>query len=108
MSITYDKGVFALDTDRTSYIFRVTKFRHLEHIHYGERVRASDAEALSVKHDIQLGSSVMYDESDDCYCLDNLCLEWSGVGRGDYRQTPIEAKMPDGSFSSDFLYDSHE
>lgn len=108
MSITYDKGVFALDTDRTSYIFRVTKFRHLEHIHYGERVRVSDAEALSVKHDIQLGSSVMYDESDDCYCLDNLCLEWSGVGRGDYRQTPIEAKMPDGSFSSDFLYDSHE
>ncbi len=108
MSITYDKGVFALDTDRTSYIFRVTKFRHLEHIHYGERVRASDAEALSVKHDIQLGSSVMYDESDDCYCLDNLCLEWSGVGRGDYRQTPIEVKMPDGSFSSDFLYDSHE
>lgn len=108
MSITYDKGVFALDTDRTSYIFRVTKFRHLEHIHYGERVRASDAEALSLKHDIQLGSSVMYDESDDCYCLDNLCLEWSGVGRGDYRQTPIEAKMPDGSFSSDFLYDSHE
>lgn len=108
MSITYDKGVFALDTDRTSYIFRVTKFRHLEHIHYGERVKASDAEALSVKHDIQLGSSVMYDESDDCYCLDNLCLEWSGVGRGDYRQTPIEAKMPDGSFSSDFLYDSHE
>lgn len=108
MSITYDKGVFALDTDRTSYIFRVTKFRHLEHIHYGERVKASDAEALSVKHDIQLGSSVMYDESDDCYCLDNLCFEWSGVGRGDYRQTPIEAKMPDGSFSSDFLYDSHE
>lgn len=108
MSITYDKGVFALDTDRTSYIFRVTKFRHLEHIHYGERVKASDAEALSVKHDIQLGSSVMYDESDDCYCLDNLCLEWSGVGRGDYRQTPIEVKMPDGSFSSDFLYDGHE
>mgnify|MGYP002518161109 FL=1 len=108
MSITYDKGVFALSTDSTSYIFRVTKFKHLEHIHYGERVKASDAEALSVKHDIQLGSSVMYDTSDNCYCLDNLCLEWSGVGRGDYRQTPIEAKMPDGSFSSDFLYEGHE
>ena len=81
VSITYDKGVFALRTDRTSYIFRVTKFKHLEHIHYGERVETSDAEALSVKHNIQLGSSVMYDTSDDCYCLDNLCLEWSGVGR---------------------------
>lgn len=108
MGITYDRGVFALDTDSTSYIFRLTKFKHLEHIHYGERVYASDAEALSVKHDIQLGSSVMYDTSDDSYCLDALCLEWSGVGRGDYRQTPIEAKMPDGSFSSDFLYEGHE
>ena len=104
MSITYENGVFALDTRRTSYIFRVTKFRHLEHIHYGEHVEISDAQPLASKHDIQLGSSVMYDTADDNYCLDNLCLEWSGVGRGDYRQTPVEAKMPDGSFSSDFLY----
>lgn len=108
MSITYENGVFALDTRRTSYIFRVTKFRHLEHIHYGEHVEISDAQPLASKHDIQLGSSVMYDTADDNYCLDNLCLEWSGVGRGDYRQTPVEAKMPDGSFSSDFLYESHE
>ena len=108
MSITYENGVFALDTRRTSYIFRVTKFRHLEHIHYGEHVEISDAQPLASKHDIQLGSSVMYDTTDDNYCLDNLCLEWSGVGRGDYRQTPVEAKMPDGSFSSDFLYVSHE
>ncbi len=108
MSITYDGGVFALCTDSTSYIFRITKFKHLEHIHYGRRVYASDAEALAIKHDIQLGSSVMYDTADDNYCLDSLCLEWSGVGRGDYRQTPLEAKMPDGSFSSDFLYEGHE
>ena len=108
MSIEFKNNVFSLNTESTSYIFRVTKFKHLEHIHYGERVPAEDAEALSVKHDIQLGSSVMYDKSDDSYCLDNLCLEWSGVGRGDYRQTPIEVKMPDGSFSSDFLYEKHE
>ena len=75
MSITYENGVFALDTRRTSYIFRVTKFRHLEHIHYGEHVAVSDAQPLASKHDIQLGSSVMYDPSDDNYCLDNLCLE---------------------------------
>ena len=108
MSIEFRNNVFSLNTESTSYIFRVTKFKHLEHIHYGERVAAEDAEALSVKHDIQLGSSVMYDGSDDGYCLDNLCLEWSGVGRGDYRQTPLEVKMPDGSFSSDFLYEKHE
>ena len=108
MGIKYENDVFALTTAETAYVFRVTKFRHIEHIHYGGLVKLSDAQALAVKHDIQTGSSVMYDSSDDDYCLDNLCLEWSGVGRGDYRQTPIEAKMPDGSFSSDFLYTGYE
>lgn len=108
MSIEFDGGVFSLNTKNTGYIFRISKFGHLEHIHYAERVPASDAQALAVKHDIQLGSSVMYDKSDNDYCLDALCLEWSGVGRGDYRQTPLEAKMPDGSFTSDFVYESHE
>ena len=99
MSISFNAGVFSLCTDTVSYIFRITKFKHLEHIHFGERMPEADAEPLAVKHDIQLGSSIMYDPSDDNYCLDNLCLEWSGVGRGDYRQTPIELKMPDGSFA---------
>ena len=59
MSITYENGVFALDTRRT-HIPR-NEFRHLEHIHYGEHVEISDAQPLASKHDIQLGSSVMYD-----------------------------------------------
>ena len=110
MSITYENGVFALDTRCTSYIFRVTKFRHLEHIHYGEHVAVSDAQPLASKHDIQLGSSVMYDPSDDNYCLDNLCLEWSGVGRlcmGTQPETiswltykKSEEKLPSGIFAS--------
>ncbi len=108
MSISFEGGVFSLRTDAASYIFRIAKFGHLEHIHFGELLPAGDVEHLAVKHDIQLGSSVMYDKSDNNYCLDNLCLEWSGVGRGDFRQTPIEAKLPDGSFASDFVYESHK
>lgn len=108
MSISVNNGVFSLCTKDTSYIFRVTKFGHLEHIHYGARIPEGDVEPLAVKHELQLGSSVMYDTSDNNYCLDALCLEWSGVGRGDYRQTPIEAKLPDGSFANDFIYASHE
>ena len=108
MSISFKDGVFSLCTQSTGYIFRITKWGHLEHIHYGERLPDGDVEPLAVKHDIQLGSSVMYDASDDNYCLDALCLEWSGVGRGDYRQTPIEARLPDGSFANDFIYESHD
>lgn len=106
--ISHENGVFWLDTPNTSYVFRVTAFGHLEHIYYGKRLAYQDVEPLAVKRTAGIGSSVMYDESDGLYCLDNLCLEWSGIGRGDYRHSPAEIKMPDGSFTTDFTYVSHE
>ena len=108
MSITINNKVFHLRTENTSYIFRVTPFGHLEQVYYGTALPSDDYEALAVKHSIQLGSSVMYSSSDADYGLDSLCLEWSGLGKGDFRQTPIEIKMPDGSYASDFVYESHE
>lgn len=100
---------FRLDTEHTSYLFRITKYGHLEHIYYGGLLnRADRAEDLAQKRKIQIGNSVLYDKEDTVYCLDSMCLEWSDNGRGDYRQSPTELVMPDGSFVSDFLYHSHE
>jgi alpha-galactosidase len=50
----------------------------------------------------------VYDESDPLYVLDQIPLEWSGNGYGDYRYCPAELRMTDGSFSHDFIYQSHE
>ncbi len=99
--------MFWLDTPATSYVFRVTAFGHLEHVYYGARLSRQDVEPLAVKRTALVGSSIVYDEKDPLYCLDNLCLEWSGIGQGDYRHSPAEIKMPDGSFSCDFTYVSH-
>ena len=106
--ITFNDQVFALETNQTSYLLRVTKFGHLEHIHYGEIVSHDEIESLQTKRSIMHGSSVMYSEKDETYCLDNIPLEWSGVGCGDYRQTPVEVKLSDGTFRTDFIYVSHE
>lgn len=106
--ISFADSVFRITTDNTSYWFRVTRFGHLEHIHYGDRLaEGQNAEPLAVKHSIMTGSSIAYDQSDLSYSLDNLCLEWSGTGRGDYRHSPAELKMPDGTFTCDFIYKSH-
>ncbi|HBG02855.1 MAG TPA: alpha-galactosidase, partial [Firmicutes bacterium] len=99
--------VFRLTTRDTSYWFQVTKFGHLEHIHYGPRLEHQSVEGLILKRTAMIGSSVSYDSSDPHYCLDNLCLEWSGIGRGDYRHAPLEAKMPDATFTCDFVYQDH-
>ena len=103
-----EKGsLIRLTTDNTSYWIRVSKFGHLEHIYYGERLAEQDPEGLALKRTAMYGSSVLYDEADPVYCLDTMALEWSGIGRGDYRHSPAELKMPDGSFSTDFVYHSH-
>lgn len=103
-----DRPVFRLDTAGTTYAFRVTKFGHLEHLYYGARLAdADDPAVFAVKQGIQTGDSVLYDKSDDVYSLDHLCLEWSDNGRGDYRTSPTELKQPDGTFASDFVYESH-
>ncbi len=99
---------FFLSTAGSGYWFRVTGKGHLEHLYYGPRLEPQDPEPLALKRTAQIGSSVAYDQADPLYCLEQLCLEWSGIGRGDYRHSPAELKMPDGSFCNDFLYQSHE
>lgn len=106
--ITENNKVFRLTTERTSYIFTITKYGHPEHVYYGARLTDSDIEPLRLKNAIQLGSVVAYSEEDSAYSLDTTLLEYSGIGKGDFRHSPIELIMPDGSFVFDFVYESHE
>jgi len=99
---------FYLQTIGTSYWFRVTKFGHLEHTYFGPRLEVQDQQPLALKRSAQTGSTVAYDQSDVTYSLDTLPLEWSGNGYGDYRFSPAELVMPDGSFSHDFKYQMHK
>ena len=87
---------------------RADEYGHLVHVHYGARVSDSDADALMLKNNITLGSAVEYTADSANYCLDTELLEYSGIGKGDYRHSPIELIMPDGSFVTDFVYSSYE
>ncbi|MDV3427383.1 MAG: alpha-galactosidase [Bacillota bacterium] len=106
--INVKDNVFRIDTANTTYLFKRTKFGHMEHIYYGSLLGSGEsADVLARKNTIPIGSSVNYDEGDPLYSLDNMSLEWSDNGRGDYRLSPTELKMPDGTFVSDFVYISH-
>ena len=104
--ISANDGIFKLDTHKTSYIFAITQCCHPEHIYYGPRVEEGDLEALRMKNTMTLGSSVDYRADTAGYSLDNMLLEYSGIGKGDFRHTPIELIMPDGSFVTDFTFSS--
>ena len=105
--IKIENGVFLLETQNTSYLFRVTSRGHLEHIHYGEKISSDDAEAMALKNTIMLGTTVAYDDKDAAYSLETLPQEYSGIGKGDFRHSPIEVILEDGSFVTDFVYESH-
>ena len=103
--ISFDNGVFTLTGEHFSYVFRVTPKGQLEHLHFGAPVTAADAQALACKPGTGWGCSVNYDDTG--LCLDVLPQEWSGSGRGDYREAPVELVRQDGQQATDFTYQGY-
>lgn len=97
---------FVLETKELSYIIDLLPSGHLEHVYFGNKTN-STLKDLKVKLTAGAGSQVEYSKEHPIL-LDLLPLEYSGIGKGDYRKSPLEIKMPNGSFVTDFLYDSYE
>ena len=101
--ITVKHGVFHLQNEKSSYLFRV-RDGFLEHLHFGTRLSASDADALAVRPGCGWGDSTLYREGSNANCLDIFPLEWSGCGRGDYRESPMELLQNGAPISTEFRY----
>lgn len=100
--------VFTLHTAWTTYIFRVNETNHLEQLYYGRRIGTTDhMEPLYDKHTISVGNSVSYDEEHPSLTLDNICLEYSSYGKGDFREPPILFSRQNGDRIADFHYKEH-
>jgi len=106
--VTEKNGLFALETRQTSYLFRVTDTGHLEHLYYGRRIHVRDASALMEKRSFPPGNGISYDAAHRQFSLEDACLELSSYGKGDIREPFLEVVYPDGSFTSDFVYDAFE
>ncbi len=104
--IEHYKGVFHLAGQDFSYLFRIRQSGQPEQLHFGAPVRPSDAEALACKTGTGWGCSVAYDQAGTC--LDVLPLEWSGSGRGDYRESPIELEREGAAIPTDFVFRGFE
>ncbi len=99
--IVHENGVFHLFTDTYSYLFKINELGIPEHLHFGATVDISDALGFAVTPGLGWGCSVMLEGNTS---LDVLPLEWSGSGRGDYRESPLELS----GVSTDFRYEGYE
>lgn len=106
--ITRENNNFILETDNTTYCFRVLETGHLEHLYYGRRLTLPEGfgvEALWEKQAFAPGNVNFYDEEHKNFSLEDIRLEMSSYGKGDIREPFIEVVHGDGSFTSDFLFE---
>ena len=102
---------FILDTQNTTYAFRIFENRVLEHLYYGKKIRLDDetgavSDALTEKHEFAPGQTCIYDDNSSSYSLNDIRLEFSARGKGDLREPFIEVVHADGSRTSDFVYEN--
>ena len=117
--------VFLLETDHTSYVMQVADCGHLEHLYYGaklhlglelaagnqileDQIWESSIKALTQKRSNNNGCSIAYDLEHPNLSLNDMSLEVSALGTGDYRQPFLQISYEDGSRTSDFVYEKAE
>ncbi|WP_167958865.1 alpha-galactosidase [Anaerosporobacter faecicola] len=106
--IHFAQQVFHLATNNTSYLIGIRNNKYIENLYYGNKIKVTENyEALQERFGTGYGNSVGTPD-DAMLTLDNLCLEYSFGGNGDYRHSPFEIRMPDYSYSNRFYYQSHE
>ena len=88
--ITCQNNVYHLRTDRYSCLLRVNNWGLVEQLHFGSPVRTEDAESFACRPGLGWGESILLDAKETASCPDVMALAWSGSGRGDYRESPLE------------------
>ena len=106
--IKADGKVFILNTNNTTYAFRVMETGQLEHLYYGRLIHEDEPSVLNEKRAFAPGNTVTYNAEHPELTLEDVRLETSAIGKGDFREPMVEVICADGSSSLDFVYQSHK
>lgn len=102
-----NNNVFHLQTQKTSYVFRVLPSGQLESMYYGKKIRNNnDFTYLTDKHERGWSNATAYSQKDTKVSLDHIPLEYSSYGKGDYRLPAMILENENGNFTTDFVFKS--
>ena len=80
---------FLIETKNTSYLLSVDeKTNLLAHHYYGKKIKIHDFEPLIGKLDGGAGTAILYEGKENKF-IHYMDLEYSTIGRGDYRESSI-------------------
>jgi alpha-galactosidase len=103
--IKADGKLFVLNTQNTTYAFRVMETGQLEHMYYGKLIHSDELAVVTEKRAFAPGNTVTYNAEHPELTMEDVCLEVSTYGKGDFREPMVTAIAPDGSSTLDFVYD---
>ena len=106
--ISKHENLFAIQGDGFTCLLKANQYGLPELIHFGAPVSAEDAAALTLAPGTGWGSSVLLEDSDPSSCADAMALAWSGSGRGDFRESPLEMEDENGPVVPVFRYAGHD
>ena len=102
--IAQHENLFALHGEGFSCLLRVDQYGLPKLIHFGAPVSPLDADVLTVNPSLGWGASILLNDSDTASGPDFTPLAWSGCGRGDYRDTPMELEDENGPMAPLFRF----
>ena len=109
MPITFDegRGIFKLDTEKSTYAMMVGEGGFLIHLYYGARLPDDDLRYLARRGWFDSLSPHPADVGDPLFSPDVCPMEYSANGAGDFRLSALSIRNGDGNTVTDPRYEGH-
>lgn len=110
MSILVNGNQFHLRTKNTSYIMSVSRDKYLLHHYWGEPL-FEKADLSHLEETYWGGRPTAFQvpmDPEDKFFIDDLKMEFSTVGSGDWRTPSVQVKHADGSTVTEFTYEGYK
>lgn len=104
--ISKDERLFHLETEKSSYIFRVLENQQLQHLYYGKRIRVKENYENLASYQTR-GFEVSYTADEEQIQLSMISNEYASYGKGDFRHPAYQVQDAIGSRITELKYQGY-
>lgn len=104
--ISKDERLFHLETEKSSYIFRVLENQQLQHLYYGKRIHVKENYGNLASYQTR-GFEVSYTAAEERIQLSMIPNEYAAYGKGDFRHPAYQVQDATGSRITELKYQGY-
>ena len=104
--ISKDERLFHLETENSSYIFRVLENQQLQHLYYGKRIHVKENYGNLASYQTR-GFEVSYTADEEQIQLSMISNEYASYGKGDFRHPAYQVQDAIGSRITELKYQGY-